>query len=71
MSTALLLRGVDLAAFTVALTDRLRRAGVPVAATAAATLVRALRLYPPRTRSRLYWTARVALVDRQDALAAF
>ncbi|WP_416063324.1 vWA domain-containing protein [Rhodococcus indonesiensis] len=71
MSSALLLRSVDLAAFTVALTDRLRRGGVPVAPTAAATLVRALRLHPPRTRSRLYWTARVALVDRQDALEAF
>ncbi|MEE2031871.1 VWA domain-containing protein [Rhodococcus chondri] len=66
-----LLRGVDLAAFCVALAERLRTAGVAVPAEGAATLTRALRLQPPRTRNRLYWAARLTLVDRHDGLAVF
>ncbi|WP_068155905.1 VWA domain-containing protein [Rhodococcus phenolicus] len=65
------LRGVDRAAFAVALVDRLRTSGVTVPADAAATLSRALHLRPPRTRSRLYWVTRLALVDRHDNLAGF
>lgn len=69
--TAPLLRGVDLAAFCVALAERLRAAGVAVPAEGAASLTRALRLQPPRTRTRLYWAARLTLVDRYDGLAGF
>lgn len=65
------LRGVDRAAFAVALVDRLRSDGVTVPANAAATLGRALHLRPPRTRSRLYWVTRLTLVDRHDNLAGF
>ncbi|MGW0019953.1 vWA domain-containing protein [Rhodococcus sp. NPDC003382] len=65
------LRGVDRAAFAVALVDRLRAGGVAVPADASATLSRALHLHPPRTRSRLYWVARLSLVDRYDNLAGF
>ncbi|UYP20416.1 VWA domain-containing protein [Rhodococcus sp. Z13] len=66
-----LLPGIDRAAFAVALTDRLRSSGVAVAADAAAVFARALHLDPPRTRTGLYWAARLTLVDRQENLAAF
>ncbi|MGN5239626.1 MULTISPECIES: VWA domain-containing protein [unclassified Rhodococcus (in: high G+C Gram-positive bacteria)] len=69
--TAFLLPGIDLAAFAVGLADRLRRSGIPVTVDGAATLTRALRLQPPRTRSQLYWTARLTLVDRRDNLERF
>ncbi|MGV9746867.1 vWA domain-containing protein [Rhodococcus zopfii] len=65
------LRGVDRAAFAVALVDRLRTGGLTVPAGAAETLSRALHLQPPRTRSRLYWVTRLTLVDRHDNLAGF
>ena len=69
--SARLLPGVDHAAFTVALIDRLRSTGVMVPADGAATFTRALRVCPPTTRTRLYWTARLTLVDRHESLAAF
>jgi uncharacterized protein len=66
-----LLRGVDRAAFCVALAVRLRAGGVRVGATAVEDFVRALAVAPPVTRRALYWTARVTLVRRHTDLAVF
>lgn len=70
MTTALL-RGVDLAAFAVALVDRLRARGVPVSAVGAANLVQAMHVLVPAGRSRLYWAARLSLVSRAEELPDF
>ncbi|MDQ1526432.1 MAG: uncharacterized protein QOG18_1045 [Microbacteriaceae bacterium] len=66
-----LLRGVDRAAFAVALAMRLRSRGVPVGFTAIDDFVRALDAMPPDSRSRLYWTARITYTRRQAELAVF
>ncbi|WP_053202155.1 vWA domain-containing protein [Jiangella muralis] len=66
-----LLRGTDRAAFATAFGVRLREHGVAAGQTAVEDFVRALAACPPRTRSRLYWTARTTLVRRQGELAAF
>jgi len=66
-----LLRGVDLAAFAVALVARARASGVAVSASGAARFTEALRVLPPTGRSRLYWTARVTLVGRRGDLERF
>ncbi len=66
-----LLRGVDRAAFAVALADRLRRAGVPVDLTAVADLIGALRAQAPADRDELYWATRITLVRRHADLPAF
>ena len=71
MSTPLLLPGVDLAAFAVALVARVRAAGVAVAASGPAGFVAALRHLRPRSRTELYWAARLTLVNRVEDLAAF
>lgn len=71
MSTAVLLRGVDLAAFAAALVDRLRSAGVSVSASGQTTFVQALQHLAPRDRSSLYWAARLSLVSRMDELRTF
>lgn len=71
MSTPLLLRGVDLAAFAAALVARLRGAGVLVSANGQAGFVQALRQLVPDTTSTLYWAARLTLVNRMEDLAAF
>jgi uncharacterized protein len=71
MNVPQLLRGVDRAAFAVAMAVRLRERGVPVGLTAIEVLTRALALSPPRSRSTLYWTARISLVRHQSELAAF
>ena len=71
MSTPLLLRGVDLAAFAAALVARLRGAGVPVSADGQASFVQALRQLVPDTTSALYWAARLTLVSRAEDLGAF
>ncbi|MGV0746186.1 vWA domain-containing protein [Mycolicibacterium sp. XJ870] len=72
MTTApLLLRGVDLAAFAVALVDRLRSAGVAVSAVGSAGLVAAMHVVAPVVRSQLYWAARLTLVSRVEDLPAF
>ncbi|HWS93123.1 MAG TPA: VWA domain-containing protein [Mycobacterium sp.] len=71
MSTPLLLRGVDLAAFAAALVARLRGVGVLVSANGHATFVQALRLLVPDTTSALYWAARLTLVNRMEDLGAF
>lgn len=66
-----LLRGVDRAAFAVALVARLRDAGVRVSPSGPSGLVQALGVLAPATRSELYWAARLTLVNRVDDLAAF
>jgi uncharacterized protein with von Willebrand factor type A (vWA) domain len=66
-----LLRGTDRAAFAVAFADRLRTAGVPAGLTHVADLVHALDVSPPVSVTKLYWTARIALVRRQADVAAF
>jgi uncharacterized protein len=65
-----LLRGVDLAAFAVALVARLRAGGVTVSASGPAGFVQALRQLDPRTRTQLYWAARLTLVNRVEDLPA-
>jgi uncharacterized protein with von Willebrand factor type A (vWA) domain len=71
MSVPLLLRGVDRAAFAVALVARLRAAGVVVSASGPAGFVAALDRLAPVLRSDLYWAARLTLVNRADDLAGF
>lgn len=68
---AVLLRGIDRAAFAVALATRLRSQGVPVDFTAIDDLVRALGALPPDSRARLYWTTRISLVRRRSELPVF
>jgi len=71
MTAPLLLRGVDLAAFAVALVDRLRAAGVAVSAVGPSALVAAMHVVAPVRRSHLYWAARLTLVSRAEDLPAF
>ncbi|MGY4101192.1 vWA domain-containing protein [Nocardia sp. R16R-3T] len=71
MTRAALLRGVDLAAFAVAVVARLRRGGVAVAPSGPALYVQALRRMAPRSRTELYWATRLTLVDRMQDLTAF
>src|ERR1700722_9469613 len=71
MTAPLLLPGVDLAAFAVGLVARMRGAGVTVAASGPSLFVQALRHLEPRSRTGLYWAARLTLVNRVDDLAAF
>ena len=71
MTAPFLLRGVDLAAFAVALVNRLHAGGVVVSASGPAGFVEALRHDWPETRSQLYWAARLTLVNRIEDLAAF
>jgi uncharacterized protein len=66
-----LLRGVDRASFAVALTARLRAAGVAVHLSSVQSLVHAWGACPPRSRSGLYWLCRVTLVRHRDDLAVF
>ena len=66
-----MLRGVDRAAFAVALAVRLREGGIPVGVTAVNDFVRALEVSAPDSRARLYWAARISLVRRQSELAVF
>ncbi len=71
MTVPYVLRGVDLSAFAVALVAKLRGGGVAVSADGPATLVQAMRSLAPRSRSALYWAARLSLVNRLEDLAAF
>jgi uncharacterized protein len=66
-----LLRGVDRAAFAVALVARLRAGGVVVSASGPAGFVQALARLEPSTRPELYWAARLTLVNRVEDLTAF
>jgi uncharacterized protein with von Willebrand factor type A (vWA) domain len=69
--TTPLLPGVDLAAFAVAVVARVRAAGVTVTASGPAGFVEALRQLAPRSRTELYWAARLTLVNRVEDLPAF
>ncbi|MFZ2176005.1 MAG: VWA domain-containing protein [Rhodococcus sp. (in: high G+C Gram-positive bacteria)] len=71
MKSAGLFRGVDLAAFAVALVARLRAGGIAVSASGPVVFVEALRLSAPTSRQRLYWAARLTLVNRSEDLGAF
>lgn len=66
-----LLPAVDRAAFAVALGDRLRRHGVPVGLPLVQDFVTALARTAPRSRTGLYWTARICLVRDHDDLSEF
>jgi uncharacterized protein len=66
-----LLPGVDLAAFAVALVDNLRAGGVGVSADGPATLVQAMHHVAVRSRTGLYWAARLSLVNRAEDIRAF
>ncbi|SHM55836.1 vWA domain-containing protein [Cryptosporangium aurantiacum] len=55
----------------MAFVDALHRGGVPAGTDRAARFASALRLVPPRTRDRLYWTARTTLVADATQLPAF
>ena len=68
---SVLLAGVDLAAFAVALVVRMRGGGVVVSPDGAAVFVDALRRDLPADRERLYWTSRLCLVSRAEDLLAF
>ena len=68
---AAVLRGVDRAAFAVALSQRLRATGVPVSLTAMSAFTDALAAAPPREVHRLYWLARLTLVTRQQDIELF
>ena len=71
MTAPALLRGVDLAAFAAALTHRLRNAGVVVSASGPGSFVAAMRELVPSSRSQLYWTGRLTLVNRAEDLPAY
>jgi uncharacterized protein len=71
MNSAGLLRGVDSAAFAASMAARLRGVGILVSAEGPASFVQALRELVPRTRSALYWAARLTLVNRMEDLGAF
>jgi uncharacterized protein with von Willebrand factor type A (vWA) domain len=66
-----LLRGVDRAAFAVALVARLRSGGVAVSASGPGGFVAALDRMAPRSRRELYWAARLTLVNRAEDLPGF
>lgn len=68
---AVLLSGVDRAAFAVAFADRLRGAGLDVGWARVETFTAALVAVRPTDRGRLYWTARTTLLGRPGDLATF
>lgn len=59
------------ASLAAAFADALHTAGLPVTPERAGRFARALRLEPPTTPDRLYWTARVTLVSDQGQLELF
>ena len=65
------LRGVDRAAFAVALGARLRAAGLPVGVPAVEAFTRALGVAPIDSRERLFWLARTTLARRRSELELF
>jgi uncharacterized protein len=71
VTVPVLLRGVDRAAFAVALVAKLRSAGVTVSASGPSSLVAALGLLVPLSRDDLYWVARLTLVNRAEDLSRF
>lgn len=71
LTAPVLLRGVDRAAFAVALAVRLRGSGIPVGLTGAESFARVIGAYPSSSRSALYWAARISLVCRQQDIDGF
>lgn len=71
MPSALLLAGVDRAAFVAGLSDRLRRAGIPVALPSMVSFTAALEVSFPRDVEELYWLARLTMVQQPHDLAVF
>ncbi|MFV1989680.1 MAG: CoxE, partial [Acidimicrobiales bacterium] len=71
MTSAVLLRGVDRAAFAVSFSAKLRAASVPVSLSRTESFTRALEVCEPRRLSRLYWTARTTLICDQRYLGVF
>ncbi len=71
MTAPIMLRGVDRAAFAVALVARLRSGGVTVAASGASGFVAALDYLTPVWQRELYWAARLTLVNRVEDLPRF
>ncbi len=71
MAIAAVLRGVDRAAFAVALGARLRAAGVPVGMTSVEAFSNALGVTPVDSTGELYWVARTTLVRRHGEIEAF
>ncbi|MFG1933101.1 VWA domain-containing protein [Mycobacterium sp. NPDC048908] len=71
MTAPLLLPGVDIAAFAVAFVERLHSSGAVVAPSGPTAFVEVLRHDWPRTRTQLYWHARLTLVNRVEDLAVF
>jgi uncharacterized protein with von Willebrand factor type A (vWA) domain len=66
-----MLVGADRAVLVVALAERLRRHGVPVTMTSMSAFADALEAAPPAHVGRLYWLARLTLVNREHDLATF
>ena len=66
-----MLRDIDLAAFTVALAMRLRQAGVVVGLTAIESFTRGMAACPPTSLPTLYWVGRTTLVQRWADLGTF
>ncbi|MFB9322304.1 vWA domain-containing protein [Cryptosporangium minutisporangium] len=62
---------VEPAALADRFVEALRRGGVPAGTDRAARFAAALRLVPPSSRDRLYWTARTTLVSDATQVAAF
>ncbi len=71
MNRPLVLRGVDRAAFAVALVARLRAGGVVVSASGPTGFVAALDQIDTGSSAELYWAARLTLVNRVEDLDAF
>lgn len=61
----------DLAAVAAGFASRLREAGVAASPERSVRFAAAVGLAQPRTRSELYWLARITLVDDPGQLAAF
>lgn len=68
---AVVLAGVDRAAFIAALAARLRNAGVPVAVSSMASFAHAMGVRPPDSVDSLYWSARLTLVRRATDIEVF
>jgi uncharacterized protein with von Willebrand factor type A (vWA) domain len=62
---------VDGPALAAAFGRRLHTAGLPVTPDRSARFARALALAPPRTRARLYWTARAVFVSTREEVDTF
>jgi uncharacterized protein len=62
---------VDRAAFATGLAVRLRAAGIPVGLSGVDSFAAALGAAPHRSRTDLYWSARITLVRDRTELAAF